>query len=339
MPSPHLSNALARRLFLDRHGLLKRPSGSGKGHELASVVDDLGFVQVDSIRTVARAHDHILFTRCPAYRAGNLPPLLEKTRSLFEAWTHDAALVPVGFFPQWRHKFERSKGQLHKTWSRLDGRAGFDNIFDHVLRRLDDEGPLTAGELGEGNAQNGGGWWDWSPTKTALEYLWRTGEVMVCHRRGFTKAYALTEHVIPPEWLNHRIERAAAIDWSAKAALTRLGFGTASDLSRFWEIFDKPTLAQWCNEACVAGDIVQGTIDTTQGRKPVFLPENWEDTLAKLSTPSSRVRILSPFDPALRDRTRAERLFGFEYRIEVFVPEAKRVYGCLLYTSPSPRDA
>ncbi|WP_147124716.1 winged helix-turn-helix domain-containing protein [Shimia ponticola] len=331
MTLPHLSLNEARRLFLDRHGLLCRPAGSGKGEDLAQVFDDLGFVQVDSINTVARAHDHILYARRPCYRAKYLPPLIERERRLFEAWTHDAAIVPVAFFPHWRHQFESARRSLSTTWDQRDGRAGFAAEFDTVLKRLSDEGPLTSKQLGDGASQNGGGWWDWKPTKTALEYLWRTGELAICHRRNFTKVYALTEHVIPPEWLNRRVDREEALDWSAMGALHRLGFGSASELSRFWEIFPKSELAEWSTRALSDGRIVQGVIDTTRGPQSVLFPANWEAILEQTPTRTDRVRILSPFDPALRDRKRAEKLFGFDYKIEVFVPEAKRKYGYYVF--------
>jgi len=331
MTLPSLSLYDTRRLFLDRHGLLARPTGHGRREDLKQVFDTLGFVQVDSINTVARAHDHILYARRPRYRATHLPPLVEKDRSLFEAWTHDAAIVPVAYFPHWRHQFDSARRRLSTTWDQRDGRAGFASEFDRILKRLSDEGALTSKDLGDGTSQNGGGWWDWKPTKTALEYLWRTGEVAICHRRNFTKVYALTEHVIPPEWLNRRTDYDEALEWSAMAALSRLGFGTSSDLSRFWDIFSKADLARWSEQALATGLVVEGQISTTQGAQKTLLPANWEELLAACGAPSDRVRILSPFDPALRDRKRAERLFGFDYKIEVFVPEAKRKYGYYVF--------
>ena len=107
MSRPRLSNRAARRLFLDRHLLTEPPSGPAKGAALAQVIHRLGFVQLDSINTVARAHDLILFARRPAYRPGALKRLMEKDRALFEHWTHDAAVIPMEFFPHWRLRFDR----------------------------------------------------------------------------------------------------------------------------------------------------------------------------------------------------------------------------------------
>ena len=113
---PVISNAVARRLFLDRHGLCEQPSGTGKGTDLAAVIDRIGFVQVDSINTVARAHHMILFARRPAYRARNLAQLLEREHSLFEHWTHDASVIPTRNFPHWRLRFARDAARLKEQW-------------------------------------------------------------------------------------------------------------------------------------------------------------------------------------------------------------------------------
>ncbi|MEL7299547.1 MAG: crosslink repair DNA glycosylase YcaQ family protein [Pseudomonadota bacterium] len=326
---PVLRNADARRLFLDAHGLLSRPGGSATRAGIADAVHALGFVQVDSINTVAQAHDHILWSRRPGIRPGQAHGCAAKPRTLFEGWTHDAALIPSEFFKHWRHKHEADAAQLSKRWEKW-GRKGFHEECDTVLRRLSDHGPLTAADVGDGTRQNGGGWWDWQPTKVALEYLWRTGDVAICHRKNFTKHYDLTERVLPPEALNARTTHAESLDWSALAALERLGFATPSELQSFWDIFTKKDLASWSKSR--PSDIIDIDIEGADGSlRPSLIAANWQERLSALPSPSEKLRILSPFDPALRDRARANRLFGFDYRIEVFVPEAKRKYGYYVF--------
>ncbi|MEM9435961.1 MAG: crosslink repair DNA glycosylase YcaQ family protein [Pseudomonadota bacterium] len=311
------------------HRLLERPQGDVRLADIASEVEALGFVQVDSINTLARAHDHILWARRPRYRQGKLLQCTARPRHLFEAWTHDAALVPSAFYKHWRHKHAADRNALSERWQRW-GREGFHSEFDRILKRIADEGALSSAELGDGERQNGGGWWDWKPTKVALEYLWRSGDLAICHRRGFSKVYDLAERVLPPEALNARSDRAESLDWSARAALRRLGFGTASELSAFWDIFSKADLGAWAKSA--PAGLVEVDIEGHDGSlRAALTPEEWEGRIASLSQPSPRLRILSPFDPALRDRKRIERLFGFEYRIEVFVPEAKRQYGYYVF--------
>ncbi|MEM9349008.1 MAG: crosslink repair DNA glycosylase YcaQ family protein [Pseudomonadota bacterium] len=281
------------------------------------------------MNTLARAHDHILWARRPRYRQGKLLKCVARPRLLFEAWTHDAALVPSVYYRHWRHKHAADRNALSERWKQW-GREGFHSEFDHILKRIADEGALSSAELGDGKRQNGDGWWDWKPTKVALEYLWRSGELAICHRRGFSKVYDLAERVLPPEALNARSERAESLDWSARSALQRLGFGTASELSAFWDIFSKAELGAWAQEA--TNGLVEIEVESRDGSlRPALAQEGWEDQLAHLPDPSPRMRILSPFDPALRDRKRIERLFGFEYRIEVFVPEAKRQYGYYVF--------
>jgi len=326
---PVLSNRDARKLFLAAHGLLGRPGGDVRAQDIAATIENLGFVQVDSINTLARAHDHILWSRRPRYRQGRALTCVARNRSLFEAWTHDAALVPAAFFPHWRHKHATDREALAARWKSW-GRDGFEGEIDRILRRISSEGEQSAAELGDGTRQNGGGWWEWQPNKVALEYLWRTGELAICHRRSFMKVYDLTERVIPPEHLNARRQREDSLDWSARAALARLGFATPSELAAFWEIFSKKDLADWAER--LPEDLVEIDVEMADGSKRrSLIHADWESRLAALPDPSRRARILNPFDPALRDRTRLSRLFGFTYRIEVFVPAAKRRYGYYVF--------
>lgn len=328
---PRVPNGLARRLFLKKHGLCSPPKGSGKGDDLSGVIDQLGFVQVDSINTVARAHHMILAARRPAYREKNLKQHLERDRLLFEHWTHDASVVPTKFFPHWKLRFERDRNKLIGRW-RNWRRDGFEQKFEDILKRVSDHGPVTSASVGEDEKRSSGGWWDWHPSKTALEFLWRTGELSVCHRSGFQKAYDLTERVIPDKHLSVSHDTEKTIDWAARSALQRLGFATSGEIAAFWDLITPEEAKTWCNAELERGNLAEVEIECVDGkpRKSLVFPESL-GTLEHLPEAPSRVRVLSPFDPALRDRKRAERLFGFDYRIEIFVPEAKRRYGYYVF--------
>jgi uncharacterized protein YcaQ len=335
MPSgtlPYLDNLSARRLFMERHGLLVPPKGAGRGDDLLSVIDKIGFVQVDSINTVARAHHMILAARRPAYRASNLKPQLERHRTLFEHWTHDASIIPTEFFPHWRLRFQRDRDRLRARWRKWR-QNDFEAKFNDVLKRVSDHGPVTSGEVGEDEPRSGGGWWEWHPSKTALEYLWRSGELSVCRRNGFQKVYDLTERVIPePHRLDVR-ELEETIDWACRSALERLGFATSGEIAAFWDLISPDEAKAWCREALAAGEICEIEIQcAAKGalRKVFVFPRTLEEA-GNLPEAPARVRVLSPFDPMLRDRKRAERLFGFHYRIEVFVSEARRQYGYYVF--------
>lgn len=321
----------ARRLFMDRHGLLVQPVGSGKGSDLAQVIDDLGFVQLDSINTVARAHDLILFARRPAYRPKALKQLYEKDRVLFEHWTHDAAKIPMAFYPHWQLRFARDAEMLRKRWKNWR-RDGFEQRFQTVLNHIREHGAVSSSDVGKDEKRSSGGWWDWHPSKTALEYLWRSGALTVVGRDGFQKRYDLTERVIDQSFNAHVPNSSDTIDWLCNGALDRLGFATSGELSAFWDTATKAETRDWVDQELRAGRVIEADIECADGksRRVVMRPQTMDD-LPDLPDPPNRIRVLSPFDPMLRDRNRAERLFGFSYRIEIFVPAPKRVYGYYVF--------
>ncbi len=323
-----IDNARARRLFLDAHALAETPTGPAKPAQIGDLIHRLGFVQVDSINTVARAHQMILWSRRNAYRPETLDKLLA-SRTLFEHWTHDASIIPTAFHPHWHHRFAASETRLAEKWTTWF-RPGFKEQFDTILARIRDEGPLSVSDVGEGEEGGKGGWWDWKPSKTALEWLWMTGKLAITRREAFRKVYDLAERVIPAEHLHPQGDRAALIDWSCRAALTRLSFADPGELRAFWHIITPPEAKAWAEGALKRGEVVPVTLQGADGqtRKSLARPET---LTLDAPEPPSRIRILNPFDPALRDRDRAEFLFGFRYRIEVFVPEAKRQYGYYVF--------
>lgn len=326
-----LSNRDARRLFLDRHALAEPPQGTGKGADLLGLIDRLGFVQVDSITTVERAHHMILWSRRPAYRPGNLKAELERHRSLWEHWTHDAAILPASSFPYWHHRFDRDARRLHEKWQQWF-RPGYQAQMGTILARIEAEGPLRVSDVGEDEPRAKGGWWDWHPSKTALEWLWRTGQLAITRREGFQKVYDLTHRVIPETHRGHRPDDAAMIDWACSGALDRLGFADPGELRDFWRLLTVEETRAWVQQALTRGEIVPIEVEGADGRlrKSLARPDV-EAAAAQSPEPPGRIRILSPFDPALRDRDRAEFLFGFFYRIEVFVPESKRKFGYYVF--------
>lgn len=333
MAVARLDNRTARRLFLDHHALAETPSGPAKGAELAKLIHRLGFVQLDSINTVARAHDMILFSRRPAYRPKHLKNIYENDRTLFEHWTHDAAVIPMEFYPHWHLRFQRDADTLAKNW-RNGRRDGFEKQFKTVLDHIRDQGPVCSSDLGKDEKKNSGGWWDWHPSKAALEYLWRSGALTVTGRDGFQKRYDLTERVIEESLLHEgtRPEAEQSIDWLCNAALDRLGFATSGELAAFWATVTPAEAKAWCANETAKGRIVPIEIECAGGatRAAFARPETIEKA-GLIPTPTSRLRVLSPFDPALRDRARAQRLFGFHYRIEVFVPAPKRKFGYYVF--------
>jgi uncharacterized protein len=218
--------------------------------------------------------------------------------------------------------------RLEANW-RSWFRDGYEAQFDSILNRIAKDGPVGTADVGEGEVRGKGGWWDWHPSKTALEWLWRTGQLAITRRDGFAKIYDLTERVIPEV---HRtpVPEEEVCDWACRTALQHLGFGTSGEIAAYWKAIGPEAAKAWCREALSRGEIIEAEVEGAQGqRRKVFIFPDILDEMPPEPTP--RLRILSPFDPALRDRDRAEFLFGFFYRIEVFVPEPKRVYGYYVF--------
>ncbi len=326
-----LTNAAARKVFLDRHALLETPQGDAKGDALLSMIKRLGFVQLDSINTVARAHDLILFSRRPKYRQNDLKRLYERDGALFEHWTHDAAIIPIEFYRWWHLRRQRDAAVLRSRWR--DWRRGeFEARFDQVLDQIRENGPLCSADVGKEEKRGSGGWWDWHPSKTALEYLWRSGKLHVVGRDNFRKRYDLSERALDQSLIAECPSDTETIDWCCREALKRLGLATHGELAAFWDHVSPAEAKQWCENAQSNGDIIQIEVQDAQGNwKPSYAFPEIEEDPALAAAPCNRLRVLSPFDPALRDRKRAEKLFGFNYRIEIFVPEAKRVYGYYVF--------
>ena len=326
-PLPRLSNRAARKLFLDRHGLGRPP----QGEDLAGLIERLGFVQIDSIATVERAHHMILASRRRSYRPQQLGDLLEGRRALFEHWTHDASVIPMSFYPHWRLRFRRDADILPARWRKWR-RAGFEERFDDVLERIREGGPVMAREFGGGRGRDASGWWDWHPSKTALEFLWRTGALAIDRREGFQKVFDLAERVIPAPFRATVPDERETLDWACAGALDRLGFASPREIAAFWDTASLDEVRAWC-AARDASELVEVEVEGARPARPAAcsrVPTYASRPNGRRSRPPG-CACSAPFDPLLRDRKRTEWLFGFRYRIEIYVPEKKREYGYYVF--------
>ena len=318
-----LDRSQARRLVLHRQGLTRphhrafaRP---GAGDDtLAATIDRLGFVQVDSIPHVERAHHMILHARSQAYRPSDLKRLHERERGVFEGWTHDASYIPAAFWPCWKHRFRRTRERLAAKFEQWQG-PGFRDQCAPLLRRIREGGPLRARDLEKPAADLP--MWQWHDGKAALEYLWRTGELVIAARDGFQKVYDLPERVLPREHLEGEVPEAAFIDWACRKAMDGLGFATPGMLARYLDLVTIAEAKAWAERenALVPVEVA--------GRRFVARP----DVLDPVPDPPARLRALSPFDPVIRDRDRLAWLWDFDYRIEIYVPAAKRRWGYYVF--------
>ena len=177
----------------------------------------------------------ILRARRSGYQAKNLAPLLEKHHSLFEHWTHDASILPARLHGVWQHRFARDRERLKSRWTEWH-EPDFLTQLDTVRERITLDGACRSGDLAGDAPRASGGWWDWHPSKTALEYLWRSGQLSVVRRDNFRKVYDLTERVIPAERLNARMDEADTVEWACGRVgrhSTSLGLPPAPRFPRF----------------------------------------------------------------------------------------------------------
>ena len=318
----------ARRLLLSLQGLADRPGRKMGAGGLYDLIERMGFVQLDSIVTVERAHHLTLFSRNRTYRRRDLRHLLDGDRRLFEHWTHDASVIPIRWFGHWTHRFRAMAARLRgAAWFAERIGPDADRVIADVLDRVRANGPTMSRDLDTGDGRRAGPWWGWGPAKAALEYLWWTGKLSVARRENFQKVYDLTERVIPERWRRDPPDRDAHVEWACASALDRLGIATHGEIAAFWAAVSPAEARAW---AQAAGPRLQTVLVVPAGGgrpRPSLAWRRLEDLLADLPAPPSRLRLLSPFDPVVRDRKRTLRLFGFDYRFEAFVPKHRRRYG------------
>ena len=308
----------ARQLALRAHGLdggWALPSGK---EGAAQVIERLGYVQIDTIHIIQRAHHHTLWTRFPQYAPKMLDDLFAKDRRVFEWWTHAMSYIPMRDY-----RFYAPRMGYDVLWGRQ--REWYDahsDVITHVKERIQAEGPLGAADFQHPkNTTNG--WWDWKPAKQALEILASMGELMVTKRRNFQRIFDLTERVLPPD-----VDNTPPTDEELQRFIVRFALATGGVL-RAGEV-------QWSRRKA-APDVVQAMVD--EGTVAAFEVEglNGEmcyalsdvfESVMKSPNGEPHLHILSPFDNLIIDRRWLKAFFdGFDYTIECYVPAAKRKYG------------
>ena len=315
-----LTQLQARRIALAAQGFTKsRPDAVGSRH-LAATIARLGFFQIDSVNVLVRAHYMPLFSRLGPYDQELLHRAFGRApRRLFEYWAHEAALVDVSLYSAMRFRMESGA----RMWGGMVRVAQEQpELVAWVLEEVRDRGPLTAREIEHDAERSKDNWgWNWSVVKAALEYLFYKGEVTSARRNSaFERVYDLPERVIPPA----QFEADALSPEEAHLTLVRHasrahGIATEQCLRDYFRLAPVPT--QRAVEHLVStGELIP--TDVKGWNRPAYLhPE------AKAPRSVRARALLSPFDPLIFERQRTEKLFDFRYRIEIYVPEEKRVHG------------
>ena len=308
--------ARVRRVALAAQGLLQsQPFGRGlTGARKA--VNHLGYIQIDTISVVERAHHHVLHSRVPGFQPAMTNQMLLE-RDIFEYWAHAAAFLPIDDFRfSLPYKHALKNGQTH--WIREPDRK----LMAELMARIRSDGRLRSRDL-ESPSTSRSGWWDWKPAKKALEQLYMEGDLMVTAREGFQKVYDLTERVLPTAVDTHVPSTEEFAEHMVDQQLRAHGLISLKGIT----YLRQNEGLRHAVKALVAERLAQGTLEQARlSTGEIFL---LEAGAFEQSTPrtNSRLLILSPFDNSVIQRERLRTLFQYDYQIECYVPEAKRKYG------------
>lgn len=310
-----ISNSTARRIAIAAQGLLDpKPRGKVTRAHLRRLMRRIGMLQIDSVNVLIRSHYLPVFSRLGPYPAKLLDDFAYKHGELFEYWGHAASLIPVEHFPLFRNRMDtEARWHIHR-WAKEHH-----DYVATVLEEVRAHGPIVVGQLSDARAGEGG-WWGWGDGKLALEYLFARGLITTAGRSAFARMYDVTERVIPPQYLN--ASPPSPRDAEAQLLLLAagsLGVGTVRDIADYYRLPQKPA-RELLREFAASGKLEQVEVEGWKG-EALLHPE------ARVPRRSEARALLSPFDSLVWERDRAERLFGFRYRIEIYTPKAKRVFG------------
>ncbi|MEO8211392.1 MAG: crosslink repair DNA glycosylase YcaQ family protein [bacterium] len=306
----------ARFIFISSQSLTENKSAKDK-IQLQKIIEQIGYVQIDTISIVERSHHHVLWSRMNSYQRSMLDELVEYDKTIFEYWGHAAAYLPI---KDYRYSLIRKNNysKKYKTWGKANKKT-----FKYVYDRIKSEGALQSKDF-EDTRSKSDGWWDWKPSKDALDFLFHKGELMIAKRKGFQKVYDLTERVLhantdttfptEKEFYQHLIFN------SIKAN----GLVTDREIT-YLRNYDRKIFSKVVIELLETKNIFKVCIKG-------FENENYFTNQTKLELLNERkkhsdIHILSPFDNLVIQRKRLKAFFGFDYQIECYLPEEKRKFG------------
>jgi uncharacterized protein YcaQ len=305
-----------RLLALHSQGLQGAAFGKMKKGALAAI-GHLGYVQIDTLSVVARAHHHTLYSRLPDYKESYLGELLETDRSVFEYWSHAASYLPMS---DYRFSLPRKKifaeGKSH--WFAQDKK-----IMKYVLDRIKSEGALQSKDF-EFKRTGPGNWYEWKPAKKALEQLFMDGTLMVARRQGFQKVYDLAERVLPADVNTAMPTAAEYAEYLIRKAVEANGVVEEKEIAYLRRGLNEP-VNKALKKLIRSGEYKE-VLAEGSGKSLFITSARQLQSIKKLKLKKD-VHLLSPFDNLVIQRKRLQRFFGFDYQVECYVPEPKRKYG------------
>jgi uncharacterized protein YcaQ len=329
-----LSKHTARKIILKAQMLNGQAGARTDKAGLQRIIKRLGYVQIDTINIIERAHHHTLRTRLPGYAPAMLHDLQAIDRTIFEYWAHAMAYLPISDYRYVLYRMKQFQDSEHPWLQYHSSRGGLP--LENVLKRIREEGALTAKDFNKPGDHKRGPWWDWAPAKSALELLFWRGDLMISERRNFQKVYDLTERVLPPGTDTRLPGEREMAHHLIRQALTAMGIASAKEICAF----KQPTSVRDSKFRAVPWDTMIRAIDEMVEEKILteallgnekadryFMLSGAMDGIAGSPKAKPPVHLLSPFDNLIIQRDRTRRLFDFTYTLECYVPAPKRVHG------------
>ena len=317
-----MSAAEARVLSLRQLGV-----DSQRDSSVLDVVDRLGLLQVDSVNVFERAHYMPLFSRLGNFDKSELENLMGGFKpTLIEYWAHEASIVRLENWPLYRWRMDAYREKYEVKWGMTEANA---KLVSQIRSQLLANGPMSSGQFETEAGARKGNWWGWSDLKQALEYMFLVGDLVSGGRNAFKRLYALPEQVLPASILDHKPSVSESKKQLLLQAANAYGVSTFQDLAD-WHRMKPTAIKNLVDEMVEAGDLQPVKVEGWTDLGYISRGQSLENIDA--AAPGARTTVLSPFDPVCWRRDRIERMFGFDYRIEIYTPEPKRKFG--YYTLP-----
>jgi len=318
-----ISLPTARRMAIHAQ-LLGNKSKLPKSKESAArIIEKLGYIQVDTISVIKRAHHQTLWSRFPGYKPEMLYQLQSEDRRIFEYWGHQASFLPMSDFrfyiPMKKSFYRPDKGWVKAMYAKCR------KYLEPVKGRIREEGALSSKDFTTTADHRRGPWWDWKPAKAALEMLFWRGELMITGRRKFQKVYDLTERVLPDSVDTREPNEDEIGQFMVKRTLNSYAIARENEIRHHIQIGNPAIVAKAINNLLETGEIVK--VEIPDNDMTFYALSDKLERLLKLRKSKPRVLIISPFDNLIIQRNRFKWLFDFDYALECYTPPAKRKYG------------
>ena len=328
-----ISAALARRVALAAQGIGRPRTDAVGTRQLNAVIDRLGLLQIDSVNVFERSHYLPVFARLGAFDKSLLDRLTFAPKAPHtEYWAHEAAFMRREDWPlfRWRMREYRERyGTAEDSWFQVNR-----STVEWLRAELKANGPLAASEIEHDANVRKGPWWGWSDVKQALEFMFYFGEVAIAGRTRFQRRYALADQVLAADVLNRDVDKPDAVRELVRRGARAHGIGTQKDIADYYRIKHPAVVRAAIRDLEGAGELIPVHVEgwgTRERPTPA-----WVHRDARMPRRIAADALLSPFDPVVWERARAERMFDFRYRIEIYTPAPKRVYG--YYVLPVLQD-